>query len=285
MPELTIVAIPSKDDYVWKLSSEKVPHLTLMYLGQVDEEGTGEIEDFLDHVVETTMCPFGLAVDYRGELGPKKADVLFFKEYCTEALKEVRSYLMTNEYVDRAYNATDQYDAWVPHLTLGYPATPAHEDTREYSGIHWVNFDTIALWTGNYEGYEYRLDYPYEDQMYMSGAEEGLAHYGIRGMKWGIRRSRQQINASADHTTAESARLKAKKGGVKTLSNAELKALVERINLEQQYARIVPPSPGGKITRAGGKFVGEVLVNVGKQQATKILNDQATKVISAAFKK
>jgi 2'-5' RNA ligase len=285
MPELTIVAIPCRDDYVWRLSSEKVPHLTLMYLGEVDEEDTDQIEDFLEHVVDTTMCPFGLEVDHRGELGPKNADVLFFKEYCVETLEEVRSYFMTDEHVFRAYNATEQFDGWIPHLTMGYPESPAREDTREYPGTRWVNFDTVALWTEDYSGYEYRLDYPYEGQVYMSDDTDGLTHYGIRGMKWGIRRSKKQLDASTDHQVAETARAKARKGGVKTLSNAELKTLVDRMNLEQQYARVVPPSTGAKFTRAGGKFAGEVLVNVGKQQATKIVNDQATRLVASAFKK
>lgn len=285
MPELTIVAIPCEDDYVWRLSSEKVPHLTLMYLGEVDDKGTDEVEEFLDHVVDTTMCPFGLEVDHRGELGPKNADVLFFKKYCVEALEEVRGYLLTNWQIDQAYNSTEQYEGWTPHLTMGYPESPAHEDTREYPGVRWVNFDTVALWTGDYEGYEYRLDYPFENQMYMSDDDKGLAHFGVRGMKWGVRRSRKQLESSSDHKTADEARSKARKGGVRVLSNAELKTLVDRMNLEQQYSRVVPPSTGSKITRAGAKFAGEILVNVGKQQATRIVNDHATKVVSAAFKK
>ena len=32
-PSYAIVAIAAQDDYVWRLSSDKKPHLTLLYLG------------------------------------------------------------------------------------------------------------------------------------------------------------------------------------------------------------------------------------------------------------
>jgi len=294
MPELTIVAIPCRDDYVWKLSSEKVPHLTLMTLGEVSDEATDEIDEFLEHIADVVMCPFGLDVDYRGELGPKNADVLFFKKYCVEILEEVRSYLRTNDYVDRAYNSIEQFPEWTPHLTMGYPESPAHEDTRDYPGTRWVNFDTVALWTGDYSGYEYRLDYSDENQMYMSSSDKNsLAHYGIRGMRWGVRRSQRKLDkankvrstASEDFAKAGDAYSKIKKTGVHSVSNAELKSVIDRMNLEKQYASLAPPSKGSQFTKAGAKFAGDVLLNVGKQQATKIVNDQATKIVSVAFKK
>lgn len=287
MSGVAIVAIPSQDDYVWKISSEKVPHLTLLYLGD-NVQNLDLIDEYLEHVVETAMCRFGLSVDRRDTLGPKEADVLLFSKYNTDMLLDVRAFLLQNDAVANAYHNTEQFPTYIPHLTLGYPESPAREDTREYGGINWVNFDTVALWYDDYDGSEYRLDDKYADDLFMSDDNENaLAHYGIKGMRWGVRRTDKQIAraASADHNTASAARDKARKGGVKTLSNAELKTLVERMNLEQQYAKVVPPSTGAKFTRAGGKFVGDVMLNVGKQQATRIANDQATKLLSGIFKK
>jgi len=287
MSGVAIVAIPSKEDYVWKISSEKVPHLTLLYLGD-DVDNLDLIDEYLEHVVETSMCRFGLSVDRRDTLGPKNADVLLFSKYNVKMLEEVRAYLLKDRSVAEAYHNAEQFPTYIPHMTMGYPESPAHEDDREYGGIHWVNFDTVALWYEDYDGTEYRLGDKYEDDLCMSDDNENvLAHYGIRGMKWGVRRSDKQLAraASGDHETAAAAREKAKKGGVKTLSNAELKTLVERMNLEQQYAKVVPPSRGARYTRAGGKFIGDVMLGVGKQQATKIANDHATKLVSQIFKK
>lgn len=63
-----------------------------------------------------------------------------------------------------------------------------------------------------------------------------LEHFGIKGMRWGVRRARGS-RKSEDYK--ESRRLK-KKAKVKTkaLSNAELKKLNERLQLEQNYTNL-----------------------------------------------
>lgn len=61
-----------------------------------------------------------------------------------------------------------------------------------------------------------------------------LKHYGILGMKWGVRRdnpSGKSKKGSDDYETAK----KLKTQGTKNLSNAELKKAVERMNLEIQF--------------------------------------------------
>lgn len=82
--------------------------------------------------------------------------------------------------------------------------------------------------------------------------EEILAHYGVKGMKWGVRKSRKQrrrearlrrleeksakkkINASEDAKTV--AKLRKKK--VSELSNSELKLVAERLNLETKLNKV-----------------------------------------------
>lgn len=192
MSSYTIVAIPSQDDYVWKISSEKVPHLTILSLGDTLTNEQRTI-DFLAHVVSTSLTRFGLMVDHRGVLGPQEADVLFFaKDSCIKRLAEARANLLKNKDIFLAYSSSEQYPEWTPHLTLGYPTSPAKPDKRDYPGISWVNFDRIAFWTGDYEGPEFQLSdnmlpapLAYSDM----SLEEALAHFGVRGMKWGVRRA------------------------------------------------------------------------------------------------
>lgn len=96
-----------------------------------------------------------------------------------------------------------------------------------------------------------------------------LAHYGVKGMRWGVRRSskptgpeditlktvpgkRVSAQGGRRHPASEDARTvavykqKAKKSTVDSLSNKELQALVNRMNLEQNYSRLTTDqlSPG-----------------------------------------
>ncbi|AXQ61247.1 hypothetical protein SEA_LIBERTYBELL_6 [Streptomyces phage LibertyBell] len=71
-----------------------------------------------------------------------------------------------------------------------------------------------------------------------------LTHYGIKGMKWGVRRAdpsggaqkaAPQPRQSADSKATEKTQDKIDRGGTASVSNQELQALVKRRNLEKQY--------------------------------------------------
>jgi hypothetical protein len=77
-----------------------------------------------------------------------------------------------------------------------------------------------------------------------------LEHYGIRGMKWGQRKDKggssssppEHHAVSEDAKTAKVLGAKVKAGGTKALSNKELRALVDRMNLEQNFAKVNTPA-------------------------------------------
>lgn len=72
--------------------------------------------------------------------------------------------------------------------------------------------------------------------------EDVLEHYGIKGMKWGVRRTRAQIDADSADTTAKKAvqeRIKTNRGSTDPLSNQELQTFITRVQLEQQYSTLV----------------------------------------------
>lgn len=93
-----------------------------------------------------------------------------------------------------------------------------------------------------------------------------LYHYGIPGMKWGVRRSQKQLarinkkakrqNWSEEATDAARVRTKS----VKRMSNAELRKLNERTRLENEYATLKKGKPS-----AGRKFVSEVSRELAKE--------------------
>lgn len=186
----TIVAVPKKDDYVWNVSSEKIPHMTLLFLGQNhDDSLITPIADFLKHVVDVSMLQFGMDVEKRGLLGPNEADVLFFNKRMAKNIADIRTQMLHNDAIKRLYDSTEQYPEWTPHLTLGYPETPAKPDKRDYPGITWVNFDTIEFWTDDYEGISFDIpSYSSLDEVPISmsdNLDDILAHHGIKGMSGG----------------------------------------------------------------------------------------------------
>jgi 2'-5' RNA ligase len=200
--KLVIVAIPEKDDYVWKISSEKVPHLTILFLGEATETSPiSKIQEFVEHAASTMLQPFWLEVSDRDILGDDQADVVFFEDaWELPRVRSFRNALLKDSNIKSAYDSVEQFPEWQPHLTLGYPETPAKEDDRDYPGIHSVRFDRIALWTGDSEGPEFKLKRPkfYDDAMEVAMSTDGktaveniLSHYGVKGMKWGVRRDRQ----------------------------------------------------------------------------------------------
>ncbi len=227
MSKLVIVAIPEQDDFVWQVSSEKVPHITLLFLGDADtNQDSEEIVQFVEHAA-TTMSPFYMDADYRGTLGKDDADVIFFeKGWDYKAVSAFRDQLLTNTYIKQAYNSTEQFPEWTPHLTLGYPATPAktsEEETRtRYARhIHAVSFDRIAVWFGDFEGPEFRLTHKFADvpdmsMSSMSAADaKELLHYGKKGMKWGVIRDKATTyQIATTRKTAAEFQAKADKGGL-----------------------------------------------------------------------
>jgi 2'-5' RNA ligase len=217
MSNLVIVAIPAEDDYIHKISSEKIPHMTLLFLGEVSKvKNFSEILNFTAHATSRSLMRFGMDVDRRGVLGEEQADVLFFsksKWNGFELANCYRSYLLKDDNIRIAYDSVEQFPEWVPHITLGFPDTPAKPDERDYPGINYVNFDRIAVWFGEFEGIEFPLksyDWDMDLAVAYSGqkavenvlshssttetqgslfVEDILAHHGVKGMQWGVRKA------------------------------------------------------------------------------------------------
>jgi 2'-5' RNA ligase len=289
--ELVVVAIPSNDDRVWKYSSEDVPHMTLLYLGdpKFTSAELAMVTGYIAHAA-SQLTRFMLEVDRRGELGDKGADVLFFQKRYAKAMINFRSHLLQNELISRAYHSIEQYPEWTPHLTMGYPDAPAKKSEEEYNRYSYVRFDRIALWTSDSDGPTFQLvEDDYNMEVAMSEADGAAAlgkilHYGIKGMHWGVRKKSGPGSgkpASADSTRASTAKEVAKKSGVKALSNDDLQALVTRMNLEQQLDKLTPASKVQK----GRKFATDLVAGVGKRQIDMLLNQAVNTQVSSVLRK
>lgn len=110
---------------------------------------------------------------------------------------------------------------------------------------------------------------------------EHLTHYGIPGMKWGVKRSKRTATPSSDDARRVSnIKTIAKKGGTKALSNKDLQEAINRMNLERQYKSLAPTK-----SQQAVRFVSDILLNVGKQQAIRVASDFASSKVNDALKK
>ena len=143
---------------------------------------------------------------------------------------------------------------------------------------------------------------------------EFLEHYGVKGMKWGVRRSASELRAARASRKAKRSEAKAaqkasqkkalkerwekpvdsdaiigtrsrtKRHGTDALSNEELNRLVTRMELERRYA-MVSADPKGKAARESGEsYIKDVLKNAGREAAAEAFKWAATEATKSAFK-
>lgn len=90
-----------------------------------------------------------------------------------------------------------------------------------------------------------------------------MYHWGIKGMKWGVRKKRvSSENESDDHKQAQTLQKK----HISEMSNKELESLNRRLQLEQTYSNLTR-----KDHSAARKFATDILTEVGKNAVKDLL--------------
>jgi hypothetical protein len=130
-----------------------------------------------------------------------------------------------------------------------------------------------------------------------------LEHHGVKGQKWGVRRkatvgpqevivrdsripgSKRLVTkggsghpAVAEAVSARRVGQVSRKSGFKSLSNQELQAYTQRLQLEQNAKRL-----RFEDMNAGQKFVARLAGNTGKTTAQNAANDAAAKGVAKAL--
>lgn len=133
-----------------------------------------------------------------------------------------------------------------------------------------------------------------------------LKHYGILGMKWGVRRSPAQLghkpssssksspNRNGPSKISRPKKLKKasskveapKKKTISEMSEEELNKMIDRMRLEKTYKQLISELNPKKVSK-GKQFVGRILAksaeNIGTQLATYVMgtvvNDVASKFV------
>lgn len=153
--------------------------------------------------------------------------------------------------------------------------------------------------------------------------DKELLHYGVLGMKWGRRKSRDGSYKSTEVVEAENRRRRQNESSVKPssqkkgrgnsernkmikrsntlrenrsnrqMSDAEMKRIIDRINLEKQFAQATATPASPRAENAVGKFLKEngmkiasnAVSDVGSEVAKYYLRKMATKYTGVNFEK
>lgn len=116
-----------------------------------------------------------------------------------------------------------------------------------------------------------------------------LYHYGVLGMKWGVKRDRKTTSSNTSKTKPKSKRVpsedhleakRLKKKKLYEMTNKELETLNRRMQLEQNYKNLNRQ----QISR-GEKFVTDILTEVGKETAKGIVKSGVKTGMNALKKK
>ena len=99
----------------------------------------------------------------------------------------------------------------------------------------------------------------------MADSNYNLAHIGVKGMRWGVRKASGP--SSSDAATARKLKARVKKNGLNNLTNDELKRLNTRMDLEAKYNKVNPGT-----ARRGQALVAGILATVGTATAVYNLN-------------
>lgn len=140
-----VFLIPESSDPIVAASSEPA-HLTTIWLGDMndlDEETISAIRGEVAAYAAELDGPVVVPVTERGTLGDEDADVVFLER--TESLLALREgFLEASPTTRRVMDSVEQFPEWTPHVTLGYPETPA---AGGYDGAA-VTFNAVGLWVG-----------------------------------------------------------------------------------------------------------------------------------------
>lgn len=122
---------------------------------------------------------------------------------------------------------------------------------------------------------------------------EELLHYGVRGMRWGVRRDKrpravtvsqkpgskrlkarggQDQPASSEAIATKALGQRARKSGFQSLTNQELQAYNQRLNLEANAKRLDYQN-----RPAAQRFVLSLLGKTGKATAEQVAQEEASK--------
>jgi hypothetical protein len=102
-----------------------------------------------------------------------------------------------------------------------------------------------------------------KNKLYVKAAAS-IAHYGTKGMQWGVRKKRGRSSESKS-----AAKLRKKKAF--QLTNSELKKVNARLSLEKTYSQLNP-----SVASKAKKVIGSMAGSMAKQVLSNVVTETAT---------
>lgn len=118
----------------------------------------------------------------------------------------------------------------------------------------------------------------------MDYSNDFIAHYGVKGMRWGVIRTEAQLAAARakngiktaigkiakkkDSSSKSEKKESTKKKSVSEMSDEELSTVVKRLQLEAQYNKLSP-----KKERVVDTFIKKVVVDKSIEAASKVAGE------------
>lgn len=282
-----VVALPNVLDPVRLIGSED-KHTTLLFFGEAAALGDEAKANVLATVsqVAAMTSPFSSGIRSVERLGEETPPALV-AHLNGHTLENIRRIMMVNPMFSMYLANAQQYPTYMPHVTFSYPDFAEEAKLRALaSSLHRVRYDRLAVWWGA-EQYEFALRYEGDDEG-ADGAwseelmENYLAHYGRKGMKWGRKifsgggaTGKAPAGLPRDASDDFAKAVAAKSKPASSLSNAEMRQLIERVELERRYNTTVAPPKVQTRRAATGKFVKKLLLEVGREEVTRVTKGSA----------
>lgn len=120
---------------------------------------------------------------------------------------------------------------------------------------------------------------------------ESIMHYGVKGMRWGVRKKRptssgkrkgktnaqriyERIAGKKESSSKPKPSTSSRKRKASEMSDEELRSVINRMQMERTYAQLT-----AKEVSKGRKFVNDVLYNSAKATATTYATKAMTKAV------
>lgn len=126
----------------------------------------------------------------------------------------------------------------------------------------------------------------------MDDFNDYLIHYGVKGMKWGVRRSKEALDRAAGRTKDSDDHKRARaieKKKLSQMSNRELNDLLNRQNLEGRYRKANPGTlaKGSQAVKnvLAAIGTGVMLYNTAKSPAGKAAIDLGKRIVNTQLER